>query len=178
MKTLSQANQLVVVGAVVALTAAVFFGFTSAPVPPQPEQPRSESGNSPHGQFGDMSVLENLPTDFNDLVTLGNQIMDQQQWVMAAEIYRRALDIDPDAVDVRTDFGVCLNAMGLPHRAIEEFHQVLDVHPEHTTVHFNLGVVFYNQEQMDSARYYFEKYLTLEPNGEAAPSARQILDQM
>jgi tetratricopeptide (TPR) repeat protein len=142
---------------------------------PQAQQPQQTS----QAGMGDMAAsMPDLPTDYDGLVTTGNRYMDQGNYPIAAEAYRRALDIDESSVDVRTDFGACLHAMGLPDRALEEFHKVLQQDPNHAIAHFNLGIVYYEKQQTDSARYYWNKYLSLEPNGRAADAARDLLKQL
>ena len=124
-----------------------------------------------------MTALDNLPEDFETLVQMGNQFMDDQNFAVAAEVYKRALT-KQEANDVRVDYGACLNGMGLPIRAIEEFKKVLSVDPTHGIATLNVGVVYSSQQQTDSARVYIEKYLQLEPNGSGAASAKALLQQL
>jgi tetratricopeptide (TPR) repeat protein len=124
------------------------------------------------------AMLENLPTEYGPLVKAGNDFMDQQNFPLAAELYRRALAIDSTSPDVRTDFGACLHGMGLVHRAIEEFHRVISEHPEHGIANFNLGVVYFGNGENDSALYYLEKYVKGNPEGTPADMAREYLKQI
>jgi regulator of sirC expression with transglutaminase-like and TPR domain len=68
--------------------------------------------------------------------------------------------------------------MGLGDRAIEEFHRVLTMDPLKGIAVFNLGVVFYGQGAIDSARYYMSEYLRMEPEGRASQKARELIDEM
>jgi len=139
-------------------------------------------GDSPHmGEDFDMesalSNLDGLPEGFDQLVLEGNRYMDNGNYPVGAECYRRALEIR-DAPDVRVDFGACLHAMGLEDRAEEEFRTVLGQVPDHPIATFNMGIVFYTGTTMDSARVYFERYLELDPNGLAATSATNLLKEI
>ncbi len=124
-----------------------------------------------------MNALANLPEDFETLVPMGNTFMDQGSFAVAAEIYKRALAIS-DVPDVRVNYGACLNAMGLPLRAIEEFQQARSSDPNHAIACFNLGIVYFSQQQQDSARTYFNKYLELDPAGQAAEVTRGYLHEL
>jgi Tfp pilus assembly protein PilF len=104
--------------------------------------------------------------------------MDHENFPVAAECYRRALALDGSSTDVRSDYGSCLHGMGLPQRAIDEFRKVLAQDPKHTICNFNLGVVFNEMKLTDSARYYWNKYLKMEPQGKAADAARQLLKEI
>lgn len=124
-----------------------------------------------------MASMANLPEDYETLVQMGNQFMDNQNFAVAAEVYKRALE-KKDVNDVRVDFGACLNGMGLALRAIEEFQKVLAVDPTHGIATFNVGIVYSSQQQPDSARLYFERYLELDPHGSAAPTAKAYLQEL
>ena len=136
-----------------------------------------------HGQAGSMdeamsSSMANFPTDYNSLVRLGNETMDQRNFPVAAEAYRRAMLIDGSNNDVRTDYGACLHGMGLPKRAIDEFQIVAANDPRHVVAKFNIGIVYYSLKQVDSARAYWNEVLTLEPEGNVAEMVRDYLKQI
>jgi tetratricopeptide (TPR) repeat protein len=147
------------------------------------ESPEQAAGGTSHGgmaadEMGStMSILNDLPQDYDALVGLGNQFMDERSFPLAAECYKRALAQDDSNPDVQVDYGACLHGMGLPERAVEEFRDVLRDNPEHPIANFNLGVVYYDLQQVDSARVYWQKYLALAPDGPAAASARQLLNK-
>jgi len=125
-----------------------------------------------------MEALDSLPKDFNSLVMLGNQNMDQGNLPVAAECYRRALAIDSNQIDVRVDYGACLHGMGMGDRAVQEFRKALAMSPRHAIAHFNMGIVFLDLQKNDSAKAYFRKYLEIEPNGRAAADAKRLLQQI
>ena len=160
---------------VLALLAYILF-YPAQQVPAR--QPADKPEVVAHSGEGMMGDVDGLPEDFESLVNTGNRYMDDGNYAVAAESYRRALAIDSSDNDVRTDFGACLHAMGLVDRAIEEFQKVLAVKPNHGIAHFNLGIVYYQQDQYDSARVYWQKYLTLEPDGRAAKMARELLREI
>ncbi len=144
----------------------------------KPPDPAPEPDAAAHGDMNQaMAGMTDFPTEYEPLVLMGNDMMDQGAYAMAAESYRRALKLH-DAADVRTDYGACLHSMGLPHRAIEEFQLVLADHPGHGIAAFNIGVVYYNDNALDSARTYFERYLSIEPDGRAAEPARRFLGEL
>lgn len=152
--------------------------FKRPATPPQkPTEIESHSGREIGDMPQAMKALEDLPTDYEALVQTGNKLMDEGNYPVAAECYKRALVQREESVDVRVDYGACLHAMGLGHRAVEEFRRVLKEQPSHAVAHFNLGIVFHDMDQIDSARVYWQKYLSLEPNGRAAESARELLKQ-
>lgn len=167
-------ESLLVVGVVVLISAGYFLFSKPQPVPqPQGQLPAG------HGDMDGMGgSMPSLPEDYDGLVAAGDQYMNQNNFPIAAECYKRALAIDDSSPDVRSDFASCLYGMGLADRALEEFRYVKDNFPLHGVSLFNLGVVFYSQKNSDSAKFYFAKYLELEPSGKAAEQARTYLNEL
>ena len=125
-----------------------------------------------------MQNIGELPEDYDALIAMGNEYMDNFNYPVAAECYRRALEIDGSSLDVRTDYGACLHGMGLLERARDEFNKVLAEDESHPVANYNLGIVFYNLENDDSARYYWERFLMVEPEGQVSASVRNVLKEM
>lgn len=169
----------VILLSVAVLVVIGFFGgraIVSEPSPGHTSQHPPIEGDAT-GSMGGMGSMVDIPEDYESLVALGNQMMDNGNYPMAAECYRRSLEIT-DAVDVRVDFGACLHGMGLPARAMEEFRRVLESQPEHPIAIFNMGIVMNSQQMADSARVYFRRCLELQPDGPVASQAQEYLDQL
>ncbi len=165
---------LFTVGIVVLITMGFFVIVEPEPVP-KPEQPQQMTD---HGEGGMEIALPNLPEDFDGLVTVGDSYMDDGNFPLAAECYKRALEIDNTSVNVRSDFGSCLYGMGLGDRALEEFRRVFDIDPSHSIAVFNMGVVFSGHGNTDSAKFYMGEYVKLEPEGKAADRARELINKL
>ncbi len=166
-----------IVGGVVLAISVGFFVFTYSKRQPVPE-PTQMQGEVPTGH-GDMgATLPEFPKDYVGLVATGDQFMNQNNFAIAAESYKRALLIDGSSPDVRSDFASCLFGMGLTDRAITEFRSIRKSNPLHAVTLFNMGVVFLGQEKLDSAKYYFAEYLEMEPTGKAAEQARNYMKQL
>ena len=165
---------LMVAGVVVAISIGYFVFSSSQPVP----QPTSQmpAGHEDVGPMG--AGMPNLPEDYDGLVTAGDEYMNQNNFPIAAECYKRALALDGSSPDVRSDFASCLYGMGLAERALEEFRSIKKNSPLHGVTLFNLGVVFMGQNMPDSAKFYLTEYLELEPNGKAAQQARDYLKEL
>lgn len=178
----SMRDNLIIVGVIVVVAVSYFLFTEPEPVaqPPQSLQQQAGDPDSPHGDDMEsmMSALPNIPADYEGLVQMGNETMDMGNYPVAAECYKRALALSGDSHEVRTDFGACLHAMGLPKRAIEEFYVVIREHPEHAIANYNLGIVYHGLQEVDSARMYWEKYLEIDPHGQASESAKQFLKEL
>jgi tetratricopeptide (TPR) repeat protein len=173
-------RDLLITAAVLLVVTVGYFVFKQPQaVPPKPTSEPATHGDMPMEEMGNMmKILQDLPTDYNSLVAHGNQFMDQRNFPLAAECYKRALAIQPDSLDVRVDYGACLHGMGLPQRAIEEFRKVIQTNPSHAIANFNLGLVFYDLNELDSARVYWQKSLQIDSNSTAAEMARNLLKEI
>ncbi len=178
-KNNSTRDTLIIISVLVVAVVGYFLINKPVSLPAQADEHVHQEVDQNHQDVEGMeSALANMPTDYNSLVQLGNQTMDQKNFPLAAESYKRALEINGDSPDVRTDYGACLHAMGLPQRAIEEFMTVVQKNPEHTIANFNLGIVYYTLDQNDSAKTYFNKYLSLESTGPTADAAAKYLKEL
>jgi len=176
----SHTKEIVIIIGILVAIALGYFLMRDNPNPVARQETTKISGHediegSDMGQA--MSMLGNLPDDYDALVGMGNQFMDEGNFPVAAECYKRALAKNSDSPDVRVDYGACLHGMGLPNRALEEFKEVVQNYPDHDIVHFNIGIVYNELKETDSAVVYWKKYLVLDPNGMAASSARQLIEQ-
>jgi len=172
----SNLRDITVIVGILAIVTAVYF------ILKQPSQSsRQPGGMDIQGQRTSgiaANMLDQLPDDYNALVNMANRLMDERDFPAAAAVYRQALAINDESPDVRTDFGACLHGIGLAKRAIEEFIRVVVEYPEHGIAHVNLGTVYFDLGQMDSARYYWERAITVDPDGRAARLAREFLVEL
>jgi tetratricopeptide (TPR) repeat protein len=164
-------DAVVIAGVLLVITLGYVL-FKKSPKMPVEE---AQAATTPPTAGGNMGADLDLPSSYDSLVATGNRFMDADNFAVAAESYRRALAINGGSSDVRTDYGACLHAMGLPDRAIEEFRTVLKADPAHTLAKFNLGVVFYEKNEGDSSRAWLQKYLAEDPTGRASELAKQLL---
>ncbi len=183
-KSTAMRDNIIIVGVIIVV--AVAFIIIKSPSESEHQHVQQQQMNqmqgggnieNPHVEGGMMGVIPNMPQDYEGLIEMGNSTMDQGNFAMAAECYKRALQIKDDP-DVRTDFGACLYGMGLPQRALEEFAKVLTNDSNHGIVNFNMGIVYYGIDNKDSAKFYWEKYIKVDPNGSAVEQAREYLKRL
>lgn len=98
----------------------------------------------------------------------------------ASKAYEKALELDPDNLDVRTDLGVAyLNDPSSPMLAIQNTNMVLDVDSNHVQANFNKGVMLAQIGRTDEAVRLFRKVTQLSSPGQPAHErAKQVLSQL
>jgi tetratricopeptide (TPR) repeat protein len=72
-------------------------------------------------------ILKKDPNNLQALINIGNLYFDTRQDLLAIEHYRKALDLDPRNVNVRTDMAVCVRRTGNPDRAVEELKKAISM---------------------------------------------------
>ena len=85
--------------------------------------------------------IENDPGNFQSLVELGNLNFDAENFSGAADYYAKALDVQPEDANVRTDLGTALYYSNRVDAAVAEFEKSLAIDPDHPQTLFNMGVV-------------------------------------
>ena len=108
--------------------------------------------------LGDPDKVANLLREGNNLINSGN--IDG-----ALEKYKDALkyadgDGDPD---VRFNMGIAYKAKGESDKAIVEYRKALELAPEYSEAHNNLGNLLKDQKNFDEAIYHFEASIKIFP---------------
>jgi TolA-binding protein len=70
---------------------------------------------------------------------------------------------------------LCLYQRGDRREATAQNYIVLQDDPANQQALYNLGAIYANKQQSDSARYYWTKLIVLHPNNELALKAKQNL---
>lgn len=170
-------NSHVVVLSILVLVALVYVVYHTV----TPEEPVAGEGTQAHGRFTNQqemqAFLDNLPTDYESLVSMGNALMDRKDYAAAVECYQRALEQNPGATDVRVDLGACQHALGLNDRAIANFTRALEDDPAHQVAKFNLGIVNYTLGNVHEAVEWWRKLLAENPPDDLKSRTEALIQQ-
>jgi cytochrome c-type biogenesis protein CcmH/NrfG len=110
------------------------------------------------------SVKSN-PANFEAMVELGNMQFDQQNYDAAAGWYRKALDVRPQEVSVRTDLGTALFYSNHIEESLTELRKSLELNPTHPQTLFNMGVVLLDgKKDTKGALEAWDKLVATNPN--------------
>jgi cytochrome c-type biogenesis protein CcmH/NrfG len=85
-------------------------------------------------------TLEKDPKNFDALRELGNIRYDERKFAEAASIYAKALEVQPDNADVRSDRGGALLQSNRVDEAINELKTALSKNPTHPQALFIMGI--------------------------------------
>ncbi|MDE0110596.1 MAG: tetratricopeptide repeat protein [Bryobacterales bacterium] len=82
----------------------------------------------------------------------------------ANQHFRRAVELQPESVGFRTNFGASLMRLGQASEAERQFRHALELEPNHPTASFNLGTTLLQQGRPGEALPWLEEALSIQPN--------------
>ncbi|MFH0845476.1 MAG: tetratricopeptide repeat protein [Pseudomonadota bacterium] len=91
------------------------------------------------------------------LFTLGN-------FPRAAIEFEKAIQYNPDQMELYHYIGVCLNNLGEFERAVDAFNKILAIDPTYLAVKAKLGVAFHNLKMWDKAISLYNEVLKIQPD--------------
>ena len=111
------------------------------------------------------------------LVNLGTCYFYQLNHARAEELFRRALQQEPDHVEANYNLANLLSARGELESAVGFYSNALATDPEFTAAHFNLARVLDKLGRKKAAKACWQSYLELEPNSIFATEIRRRLQE-
>jgi cytochrome c-type biogenesis protein CcmH/NrfG len=123
--------------------------------------------------------IKQNPQDFDSVVELANVNFDQRNFGDAIDLYKKALEIRPDALNVRTDMGTAMFYQNRFDEAIGAFQQTLNADPQNAQALFNLGVtMLHGKNDPKSALQYWEKLIATNPNHPQAVFVKEQIQKL
>ena len=123
--------------------------------------------------------IKQNPRDFDSIVELANLNFDQKNYGDAVNLYKTALEVRPDALNVRTDMGTAMFYQERFDDAIAEFQQVLQSDPKNAQALFNLGVtMLHGKNDPKRALEYWERMIATNPNHPQAAFVKEQIQKL
>src|SRR5947208_9953184 len=109
--------------------------------------------------------IKQNPKDFDSIVELANLNFDQKNYNDAINLYKKALEVRPDALNVRTDMGTALFYQNRFDEAIAQFEETLKSDPRNAQALFNLGVtMLHGKKDTKRALEYWQRLVDTNPD--------------
>lgn len=123
-----------------------------------------------------LEQLQSNPKDAQLLYKIGNIYYDTQQYPDAVKYYEQAAQLNPKALDVRTDLATAYFYAGDSDKSLAEFNQVLKIDPNFSNALFNQGMILWQaKNDMNGAVASWKKLLQTNPNYQNAPQVQQLI---
>lgn len=130
-------------------------------------------------------AVEADPADRNTIVSLGNalfdlgQLGDAERFKEARVYYGKALEMNPNDVNVRTDLGLTyyFGTPSDPQSAIREYRKSLQIDPRHEQTLQNLATALVKTGNQKEAQKTIETLRSVNPQNPALPDLEALLSQ-
>lgn len=112
-------------------------------------------------------------------VRLANAYFDVRQFDAARPFYLKAVELNPNDVNVRSDLGVTFMEASPPdfERAFAEFETALKQNPRHEPTLFNLGLAYLKKGDLEMSTKTLKRLEEATPGNELATRLKQFIDQ-
>jgi Flp pilus assembly protein TadD len=111
------------------------------------------------------------PPSARDHFRQGNEFSESGDFEAAVEEYKKALELEPENVDVMSNLGVTYYNLGQLDEAIEQYTKALELAPRDADIHSNLAAAYVQtyqqggaQDQLESALEEYTEAVDLEPS--------------
>ncbi len=98
------------------------------------------------------------------LHSLGNAYAERGDYVNAADCYRRSVAINPANFKAWVSLGDASGRLGRVDEAERCFRIAIEMNPDLAMVHYNLGILLYEQNRAIEALPHFLEYLKKFPS--------------
>jgi tetratricopeptide (TPR) repeat protein len=127
---------------------------------------------------GDSYDANRLTTQAKAYFNLGTIYM-QQGDVEQAEVHlRRAISLKDDFAEALANLGILLDHTGRGREGIPLLEKAISLDPENAVYHYNLGLAYAKQRQLEAARGEFETSLKLDPSLTEAYQRLLLVDSL
>ena len=117
------------------------------------------------------------PKDPDIPLKLANFLYDQRQYPQSIEWYQKALALNPNNVNARTDLGTAYYYAGQSSEALKQYNQSLEIDPDHKPTLLNVIVVnLEGTHNLAAARKAWDRLHKLDPANPSLQSLKQKLD--
>ena len=126
------------------------------------------------------AALAERPDDPQLMVSLANLLVALDRWDEAREWFERSLEIEPDRLRTRLDFGLALSQRGAAADAEIQFQRALTIDATSAEAHLLLGELYLNwvPTRREDAVAAFTAAIAAQPESVPALRAREYLDQL
>jgi tetratricopeptide (TPR) repeat protein len=90
-------------------------------------------------------------------------LLDERNDARAEQAYRRAIEEGDDVADSYCNLGIIMSKKGERAKAFDCFTKSLEQNPRHFESHYNLGNLYFDEENFRLARLHYEFAAEIEP---------------
>lgn len=116
----------------------------------------------------DTESSENKQITALDFALKGYEAVEANDLSRAEELYRKAIEIDPNYAVAYSNLGYILHTLERYDEAEVAYRKAIEIDPNYAIVYYNLGITLDELKQYDEAEKSYRKALALDPNNVSA----------
>lgn len=126
------------------------------------------------------AAIEEQPENPQPMVSLANLLMAQDRGDEAVQWYERAVELDPERLQTRLDFGYALTRRGSFADAEIQFQRAIVINPKSADAHYLLGELYlaWQPQRLNDAHAAFTEAMEVQPESVAAEQAALALAEI
>jgi len=176
-----------ILGIILGATSGYIFAFYRVQSSMPREAPARQSGGAPQGhpdvtddQVAAMvqQALAKNPNDTTLITRYANFLFDRQRYMDAVEWFRKAIALEPNNFDARTDMATALWSAGKRDEAMAEYQAILKMNPKHIATLHNLAIVHFEERNLAAAEQDIRQIEAADPKYEGLESLKKRLAEL
>jgi predicted TPR repeat methyltransferase len=112
----------------------------------------------------EQAAIPDRPVSLDEAVSIAIRLQQNEQWVAAADLYRRILELDPAHAAAVHFSGVLAHQEGRSEEAIALIERSLQLEPDHADWHSNLAIVLKDRLRVDEALAACRRAIAIDPD--------------
>jgi cytochrome c-type biogenesis protein CcmH/NrfG len=118
------------------------------------------------------------PGNAQAFLGLGSALNEQHDYGGAQKALENSLDLDPNSAEAHYELARTFGASGKWEQAAPHAQRAIAINPDYAGPHALMGNVYLDQQDLKSALAEFRQYLRLAPDGNLAPSVKQMISEL
>jgi predicted TPR repeat methyltransferase len=110
------------------------------------------------------SPVTDRAISLDEAVAIAIKLQQSEQWLAAADLYRRVLELAPEHPDALHFSGVLAHQMGRSDQAVGLIERSLELEPDRPDWCSNLGIVLRDRLDFDQAVVAFRRAIAIDPD--------------
>jgi tetratricopeptide (TPR) repeat protein len=127
------------------------------------------------GTVPDQLQLDSLPEDPAYLANLGDKYFESNRFEQAIEIYKKAIELNPNDVDTINDLGLAYFYTKNTDEAVSTLRTGTEVNPSFQRIWLSLGYVLMSSGKNEEARQALQKTINLAPDSGVGQEASRMM---
>ena len=118
------------------------------------------------------------PGNAQGFLGLGSALNEQRDYAGAQKALQGSLDLDPNSAEAHYELARTFGALGKWGLAAPHAQRAIEINPDYAGPHALMGNVYLDRQDLKAAQAEFREYLRLAPDGNLAPSVKQMISDI